>query len=235
MKLPYLGAHNPMLTQLQQRQAKPDSGFYRPPAPGTAVGSTRFTFQQTAPSGLKGAGWLLQPLQKGNAALTYEAYLTNPDAPVHHNGRCATDQPYTWRDHMERVERAEQEHRSHKQFSFAVLTAAQDKCLGCIHLTLLRPFLIRYQMPDHLLTGLGDNSALIHFWFCRPYRVQPLAAQIIQALHHWLEHDWELDELLFHAPLGNVTAVHTLQAAGLQVRFSSDIAAVSGQYALYGA
>ncbi|GIK54764.1 MAG: hypothetical protein HND44_04910 [Chloroflexi bacterium] len=234
MKLPYLGAHNPMLTQLQQRQARPDSGFYQPPSPGTGVGSTRFHFQQPVPSTLKGHDWLLQPLQMGNAALTYEAYLTNPDAPMHHNGRHVTDQPYTWRDHMERVERAEQEHCSHKQFSFAVLTTAQDKCLGCVHLTLLRPFLIRYQAPDHLLTGLGENSAMILFWFCRSYREQPFSDQILQALHQWLTQEWELDDCLFRVHPADVTAVHALQAAGLQRRFWLDAPIMPTPYDFYG-
>ncbi|NJN54379.1 MAG: hypothetical protein HC804_06255 [Anaerolineae bacterium] len=228
-----------MLTQLQQRQAGQDFGFYRPPSPGTAVGSTRFNFRQAVPAVLKGSGWQLQPLQKGIAALTYEAYLTNPDAPFHRNGRCANgrcanDQPYTWRDHMERVEKAEQEHHSHKQFSFAILTATHDKCLGCIHLTPLRPFLTRYLTPDHLLTSLSENSAMILFWLCRSYRDQPVAYQLIHTLHHWLADDWELDEHLFRAQSGDVTAVHTLQTAGLHLRFTLDITVTPVQYAFYG-
>lgn len=224
-----------MLTQLQQRYAGQGSGVYPPASsPGTAVGSTRFTFQRAVPSLLKSADWLLQPLQKGNAALTYEAYLTNPDAPIHTNGRNATGEPYTWRDHMNRVEKAEQEHHNHKKFSFAVLTATQNKCLGCIHLTPLRPFLTRYHVPDNLLTTLGENSAMILFWLGRAPREQPFVYQIIQALHQWLKHDWELDEHLFRVHPADVTAVNALQSAGLHLRFSLDVAVTPTQYAFYG-
>lgn len=233
MKLPYLGAHNPMLTQLQHRYAGPGSMDYPPPSSsGSAAGSTRFAFRRAVPSGLKGGDWVLQPLQKGNAALTYEAYLTNPDAPIHRHGRCQTDAPYTWRDHMERMEKAEQEHHNHKQLSFAVLTATQNKCLGCIHLTPLRPFLTRYHAPDHLLTTLGENSAMILFWLGKAHREQSFVYQIVQTLHQWLAHDWELDEHLFRVHPADVTAVHALQAAGLQMRFS--VAAATLPYAFYG-
>lgn len=176
----------------------------------------------------------MQPLQKGNAALTYEAYLTNPDAPIHRHGRGQSDVPYTWRDHIERVEMAEQEHHNYKQFSFAVLSASQNKCLGCLHLTPLRPFLTRYHAPDHLFTTLSDNSAMILFWLCRSLRDQPFIHQFITTLHQWLVHDWELDEHLFRVQSTDVTAVYALQNAGLRQHFALDVPVMPAQFVFYG-
>lgn len=236
MKLPYLGVYNPMLMQLHQRFAGQGTGNCPPPvSPGSTIGSTRFQFQHAVPSILKGGEWMVQPLQMENAALTYEAYLTNPDAPVQRHGRGQSDAPYTWRDHMERVAKAEQEHQSHRQFSFAVLSSNTKKCLGCLHLTPLRPFLTRYQAPEHLLAAIGQNSAMILHWLCRSCREQPFAHQFIQTLHQWLIHDWELDEHLFRVQPTNVPAVHALQNAGLQQHFLLDVPVIPTQYAFYGA
>jgi hypothetical protein len=235
MKLPYLGAHNPMLSQLRQRFVENSPTRYHIPSPtGSAAGGTRFCFRQPAPSTLKGHGWQLQPLQMANAAQTYEAYLTNPDAPVQRDGRCLTDEPYTWADHVQRVEQVEHDHHTHKRFSFTVLSAAQDRCLGCVHLMPLRPFLTRYQVPDHLLSRTGENTAMILYWVCQSHRQPPFSQQLIHALHHWLGQEWELDDHLFRVNPADVSAVQSLQAAGLQVHFCLNRAIMSDSYLFYG-
>lgn len=245
MKLPYLGASNPLLTQLRQRIGGQSHGrCATTPSPGSTVGSSRFRFQQPAPSALKGSDWQLQPLQKANAALTYEAYLTNPDAPMHRDGRCQAAEVYTWRDHIERIERAEQEHHAYKRFSFAVLSAAalsaaalsaaSTKCLGCIHLAPLRLFLGRHNAPDSLLATTSDNTALVLYWICRSHRETPFAVQLIQSLNRWLTQAWELEGHFFCVNPADLTAVHTLQAAGLQLRFSLDTVTHPGPYTFFG-
>lgn len=234
MKLPYLGANNPMIMQLHRHLVGQNHGRCPMTSPSSSVGSTRFRFQQPVPSALKGKAWQLQPLQKANAALTYEAYLTNPDAPVHRNGRCQTDEAYTWQDHIKQIEKAEQEHNTHKQFSFAILSAIKNKCLGCMHLMPLRPFLTHYNAPDHLLGTNGENSAMILYWLCRSHRNRDFSYQFISALHQWLDHDWELEGHLFRVDSTDMTAVQALQAAGLHLHFSLDVAVRPVPYAFYG-
>ncbi len=239
MKLPYLGANNPMITQLHRRFVEQGHGRCPTASPGSTVGGTRFCFQQPPPSTLKGREWQLQPLQKANAALTYEAYLTDPDAPVyrnsvHRNGRCQADEAYTWQDHIERVEKAEQEHNTHKQFSFAILSATQNKCLGCVHLMPLRPFLVHYNALDHIRATSSQNSAMILFWLCRARRDQDFAYQLLNTLHHWLIHDWDLDDHLFRVYPTDVITVQALQAAGLRLHFSLDTAVMPTPYVFYG-
>jgi hypothetical protein len=172
-------------------------------------------------------------LQVANAALTYEAYLTNPDAPIHRTGKCHAVEGYTWGDHLRRLEEVEQEHRTHKRFSFAVLDTAGTKCLGCVHLALLRPFLLRYNASAQLLALAGDNTAMLTYWVCRPYRESELSQQLILAFHRWLNQEWELPDHLFRVDLAESIAIQTLTAAGLQLHFYFDVAIALRHYAFY--
>lgn len=239
MKLPYLGAYHSLLAQLDHRFVKQDQSWPEQPVEiaengritaSVSVGAACFHFQQAAPSMLKGHDWQLQPLQMANAALTYEAYLTNPDIPLRH-GHCQT---YTWRDHVSRVEQIEEEHRACKHFSFALLSTGQEKCLGCLHLSPLRPFLVHHNAPDYLLATTGENSAMVLYWIGRFHREPLFCGQLIQALCHWFDQVWELEGYLFRVKAEDFTAVHTLQTAGLRLRCLTDLADLPGQYAFYG-
>jgi hypothetical protein len=217
----------------EQKQVRSEQQPSRDPPPSPASES-RFLFQQAAPVTLKGNNWQLQPMQMANAALIYEAYLTNPDAPIYHHGRFRNNEAYTWHDHVNRVQQAEKEHHACKSFSFALLSTAQNKCLGCLHLSPLRPSLVRYRAPDDVLATIGENRAMVLYWICRSHRKQTFSRQFIQPLHHWLSQVWELEGHLFRVNAEDFTAVHALQAVGLTLRFSLDVAVRPGRYAFYG-
>lgn len=234
MKPPFLGRHHPLLSQLEVRLW----GHGRVPAhspPSSLAGGSRFRLKQPVPAGLQGDGWLLRPLQMETAILTYEAYLTCPHLPLSGDDCCHEVAAYTWPDHMQRVEQLEQAQRSHRQFAYAILDAAGSRCLGCVLLRPIRPFLSRYQAPNHLLVRTSDNTAMVTFGLCHTLRQRPQRLALVRALHRWFLSAWEFDDHFFRLDPDDDQTVTAVEAAGLQPHFWMDVPLFSTHYVFYGA
>jgi hypothetical protein len=234
MKLSYLGLHNPILSHFSRFSSQNDDhghGRHRPSS-SPSVTSTRFQFNNSTPHHLKSSQWQLQPLQTANAALAYEAYLSNPNALVTHRRSSHLVKSYTWQDHIERIDRFELEHQIHARFSFIVLDNTAAKCLGCVHIRPLRPFLYYSSAPAHLIVRAQDNTALITYWLhsCLEPSFQ---TQFLATLHQWLTRKWEFPDHFFRVNLGTDDTTAVMENAGLQSQFSLKFPTY--HYEFYGA
>lgn len=221
MKLPYLGVYNSFLGQSNGRF----------PITTVANDMSHFHFSRPTPHTLKGPQWRLRPLQKENAAITYEAYLRNPQAIICPNSE---SKPYTWQDHTGQIAQAEQNFWAGGQFLLALLNPQETKCLGGVQIAPLRPFFRRHNAPGRLMIRADQNTAMITYWLCTSCQEQEFAAQFVAALHRWLLTQWELTDHLFRTNPADAQTISTLQTAGLQARVCLSTSTPPYQYAFYG-
>lgn len=230
MKLPYLGLNNPLLTLFDGRLA-PQNG--RQPSSRSSIPGSRFQLDQPVPRCLTSDTWQLCLLQMENAATAYEAYLTNPQAVIQHSPHAHLVEPYTWQAHQERVARCLQEQQTHAGFTFILLHRELGKCLGCVHVQPLRPFLRYNNAPVHLLVRAGENAAMITYWLIPAYLHSNLHTAFIAKLHHWLSHEWGLLDHFFRVTPCQKETIALLEQNGLKTHFS--LPASPHLYVFYGA
>ena len=233
MKLPYLGIHNPILSHFTGRFASNghsrQATIHSSPLPVTA---SRFHFRQTAPQSLRGSQWQLRPLSQANAALTYDAYLAHPISLIQQSRGLHLADSYTWQEHMQQIAAYEQDHRTHKAFSFIVLNKTATKCLGMVQVLPLRPFLYYNNAPAHLLVRAGDNAAMITYWLATCSDGSPFACEFIQALQRWFSREWEFDDYYFRINPSDAHCLSILAESGLATQFSLKVPPYD--YAFYG-
>lgn len=217
MKLPYLGVHNPLLTLLDGRLTQHPSP--RRSSSSSAIAGSRFQLTKPVPRCLRGHTWQLCPLQSENAVTAYEAYLTNPQAVIQHDPHSYMVEPYTWEAHQERVARCIQEHQTHAGFTFILLDNELGKCLGCVHVQPLRPFLRYNNAPTHLLVRAGDNAAMITYWLAASHQHSDFQAPFITKLHNWLTHEWNLLDHFFRVSLCQNETVNAMKQSDLKAHF----------------
>lgn len=231
MKLPYIGIHNPILSKWPRQITWPAS---QPPIHSCPFGDgSRFHLSHSIPNTLTGTTWHLQPLQLGNAAQTYEAYLTTSELPLDFYNH--SPEPYTWHDHLQRIEIVEQEHRTHKCFSFAILENKGRKCLGCLHLAPLRPFLNQYSAPAHVLVRASENAAMVSCWLRTSFFNSINSQMFFTRVHQWINEEWQLPDHYFRVASSQSNLCHILNASPFKARFQIDLPGIPHQFTFFSA
>jgi RimJ/RimL family protein N-acetyltransferase len=216
MKLPYLGIHNPLLALLDGSLTNNNG---RQPSPRSSIAGSRFQLTRPVPNILKGETWQLCPLQINNAATAYEAYLTNPEAVIQHSPHTHLVEPYTWQAHQEHVARCVQAHQTHAGFTYILLDTETRKCLGCVQVQPLRPFLRYNNAPPHLIILAGDNAAMITYWLTPSHMSQTFHTSFISRLHNWLTHEWGLLDHFFRISHCQKETIALMEMCGLKTLF----------------
>lgn len=233
MKLPYLDAYHLILSRFTGHFAT--SSHSRQTATGTSsspVTNSRFHFRKTVPKKLKGNHWQLQAIQQDNAALIYDAYLSHHSALTQADQKSHLKEPYTWQEYLKQMATYDQDHQTHKTFSFIVLNKAATKCLGMVQIGPLRPFLYYNNAPVHLMIRAGDNAAMITYWLTPCTAESTFPCQFIQALQGWFAHDWEFDDYFFRVNPSEAHCLFPLADSGLTAHFNLKVP--PHNYAFYG-
>lgn len=221
MEMPYLGADKPILHQLKHQDQNLDPQRLGPFP--LLTGDQHFQFSKPLPNPIKGTIWQLQAISRENAALSYEAYLTQADAPIFPNYQRAIE-PYTWQDHIRYVKQLTELFRAHQRFSYVIVNKAGTKCLGFVQLQPIRPYLLHHGAPSSFLGGISANSGLVTYWLRHKAFQQRPTLSFLRTLHRWLLQQWEMEDHLFCTFPEMDGAAATLEAIGLQARFWLDIA-----------
>ncbi|MCM4076509.1 hypothetical protein [Paractinoplanes hotanensis] len=153
--------------------------------------------QAPIPAELVHEAFVLTPLTVDNAALDHAAYMASPDViRKHSDGRWPVD-GFTVDDDRAQVARHQADHEARRAFTFALLSPARDKSLGCLYLNPLCAYLHRAGADTATLTRFPAGSAMVTFWLRQDQQDTGLADVVIRAVGTWLVAEWPLSAHLF--------------------------------------
>jgi hypothetical protein len=186
------------------------------------------------PDTLRAATFLARPLRVTDTARDYAAYMASLAViRIHGGGRWATDD-FTVAEEGELIARRERDHLARRNFTFTLLTPDQTRCVGCLYVLPLRPFLQRVHAGG-AAPATTDATAMLTFWVRQEEQETDLPDQVARAVHAWMRGAWASDDHVFRVNQAEQRSVQALERAGLHRRSTIDLPASPYRYYLYGA
>jgi hypothetical protein len=142
-----------------------------------------------APEGLRLSRLVLRPLRAADAALDYDAVMSDAQALQRWSQSSWPADDFTLAENRTDLERHEREHGERVAFTYTVLSPDQGTCLGCVYLTPVFPEAARLVAGAMFPVQLG-------FWVRAAEVGGELDRYLFEALREWLRTSWRFDAVV---------------------------------------
>ncbi len=186
------------------------------------------------PSGLAIDEFALRPLRAADAAADHAAVMdTRDDLRVWEQSSWPEDD-FSVDANREDLTDLERRHDERRAFTYTVLDAASDECLGCVYLFPTQAaFLARSQVVELAAERWDDVDVVAYFWV-RGSRIESgMEGRLLGALRSWLSGPWGFDRVVFATARAFARQVGVLSAAGLVPAFELREPEKPGTYLLF--
>jgi hypothetical protein len=186
------------------------------------------------PSGLATDEFELRPLRAADAAADHAAVMdTRDDLRVWEQSTWPEDD-FSVDANREDLTDLERRHDERRAFTYTVLDAASDECLGCVYLFPTRAtFLARSEVVELGTDRWDDVDVVAYFWVRRSRVESGMEQRLVDALRSWLSGPWGFDRVVFATARAFARQVGVLSAAGLVPAFELREPDKPGTYLLF--
>lgn len=163
------------------------------------------------PESLRTERLLLRPLRASDAALDYDAVMSDPAALRRWSQAGWPADDFTLEENRADLERHEREHREGVAFTFTVLSPDGTRCLGCVY---IQP--VRAEVLPHLPSS--QWPAQVAFWVRASEVASELDRHLLATLRDWFAADWRFDLVLFAVARDDARQLALMAESGLARR-----------------
>jgi len=104
---------------------------------------------------------------------------------------------FTIEENRRDLERHEREHRLREAFTYTVLDADRDTCLGCVYVRPLQTAAAGASDPPLSVAEAADDAARVLWWVRSDRLNESTPEDLLEALEGWFAEAWPLPRVLF--------------------------------------
>ncbi|MCA9949083.1 MAG: hypothetical protein KDE48_05520 [Anaerolineales bacterium] len=159
------------------------------------------------PELLKTAVFTLRPLTPAHVQLDYAALMSNIELLRLWGGHNWPTADFTLADNLQDLAWHDREHRKRIAFTYSVLSAAEDQCLGCVYINPLTKVL---PGNETVLADVPSQTPIVRFWVIQSQIDNKLDSQLLESLIAWFKMEWDFSLVLYHTRKANEQQIHLL-------------------------
>jgi hypothetical protein len=165
------------------------------------------------PPALDTAALHLEMLAPKHVDIDHAAFMSSRERLLAWSGGRWPHEGFTREENMADMVMHRDEFLAREAFAYTVLSAAQDRCEGCIYINPLAGS--RSVDAEETAAGLPESTARVTWWVRDDALPRDLDRQLIAGLVNWFRTDWQFDAVTFLTRTDNAHDIALLESAGL--------------------
>jgi RimJ/RimL family protein N-acetyltransferase len=182
-----------------------------------------YPLSAAVPDALQTDRFRLEPLTVDHNPLDYAAVMASKDHLRMWSGSAWPADDFTPDENRADLDGHQREHEAREAFTYTVLSAAGDVCLGCIY---IKPATVDLLQPENF-------DAVVRFWVTPDVRRAGLDEALLAGLRAWLGTSFSFRRVFFHTNTADAAQQRLFERAGLARVGEAEISGRGGRYVFY--
>jgi ribosomal protein S18 acetylase RimI-like enzyme len=183
------------------------------------------------PPALDTADLHLEMLAPQHVDIDHAAFMSSRERLLAWSGGRWPHEGFTRDENMADMVMHRDEFLAREAFAYTVLSAAQDRCEGCIY---INPLARSLSVDAEEIGGeLPESTARVTWWVRDDALPRNLDRQLIAGLVNWFRTDWQFDAVTFLTRADNAHDIALLESAGLTRTATLSDQNGPGEFSLY--